>query len=247
MKHIYYIPDKVPALNYAVEALFRAGCCISDQLSKETTHMILPIPSFGADGNAKFMLPAGEIPSHVTIIGGNLHRMRVGGEKIDLLDDALYQASNAAITARCAVRLVERQVPYTLNQCPILILGWGRIGKCLARILKDLGADITVAARKNSDRAMLLALGYHAADVNGLSDCLPKVRILINTVPAPVLSAEDLAGCREGCLKIELASVNGLEGSDILIGRGLPGKMAPQASGELIAETILRLCENKEA
>jgi hypothetical protein len=48
--------------------------------------------------------------------------------------------------------------------------------------------------------------------------------------------------CREDCVKIELASKDGMEGDDIIIARGLPGIHLPESSGELIAETFLRLC-----
>ena len=42
----------------------------------------------------------------------------------------------------------------------ILICGFGRIGKCLAKILKDLNADVTVSARKSEDFAKITINGY---------------------------------------------------------------------------------------
>ena len=56
-----------------------------------------------------------------------------------------------------------------------------------------------------------------------------------------MLSAQALEHCRPGCVKLELASSPGMEGSDIIQARGLPGKMAPESSGKLIARTVLRL------
>ena len=46
-----------------------------------------------------------------------------------------------------------------LADCKVLVIGWGRIGKCLAALLKGLEADVTVVARKETDRAILHALG----------------------------------------------------------------------------------------
>ena len=52
--------------------------------------------------------------------------------------------------------------------------------------------------------------------------------------------------CRKDCVKIELASTDGIAGSDILTARGLPGTYAPETSGKLIAATVLRLCAKEE-
>lgn len=119
------------------------------------------------------------------------------------------------------------------------MIGWGRIGKCLGKLLGSMGADVTVAARKESDRAMVNALGYGATD---LSRAVPsRFRLIFNTAPAPVLSAQQLQTCPRNCVKIDLASSRGLEGDDVIWARGLPGKMLPESSGKLIADTVLRL------
>ena len=49
--------------------------------------------------------------------------------------------------------------------------------------------------------------------------------------------------CFGNALKIDLASKPGIGGSDVIWARGLPGKDAPESSGELIAKTIIRLME----
>jgi hypothetical protein len=37
-----------------------------------------------------------------------------------------------------------------------------------------------------------------------------------------------------------------MEGEGIIDGRGLPGKMAPESSGKLIARVVLGLCAREE-
>ena len=168
----------------------------------------------------------------VTVIGGNLSRPElIGCNRIDLLEDPLYLAENANITAHCAVKLALAQLPVILEGCPVLVIGWGRIGKCLARLLRQMGASVCVSARKETDRAMLSALGYHT----DFSVFVPMV--VFNTAPAPVAKAEDFP---QDCLKIELASSPGILGEGIIDGRRLPGRYAPGSSGELIARSILR-------
>ena len=231
------------ALAYAVQFLKRAGFDIVDHPTPEVTHLLLDIPSFGNDGqlrgggNLQKILET--LPQYITVVGGNLvHPELEGYRKWDFLQDADYLAQNAAITADCALQVAVPLLTTTLAQSPALVIGWGRIGKCLGQLLKAIGCEVTVAARKDSDRAMLRALGYDAADTAGIQK-LSHYRILFNTAPELVLRHEQLVPCKN-CVKIDLASRKGLEGADVVWARGLPGVYAPETSGKLIADTFLR-------
>ena len=182
------------------------------------------------------------LPADVVIIGGNLnHPALEGYTTVDLLRDPLYLAENALITAHCAIKLALNRLPTTLYNQSVLVVGWGRIGKCIASLLRCMGARVSVAVRSESDRAILNALGFDAIDTAVQGYELVRFRVLFNTAPEMVFNKEALQYCREDCLKIDLASRPGLEGNNILWARGLPGKDAPEASGELIAKTVLRL------
>jgi hypothetical protein len=52
-----------------------------------------------------------------------------------------------------------------------------------------------------------------------------------------------LSECPGKALKIDLASQPGIGGNDVIWARGLPGKNAPESSGKLIAQTVLRKLE----
>jgi dipicolinate synthase subunit A len=127
-----------------------------------------------------------------------------------------------------------------------LIIGWGRIGKCLTRIFRGLEADLTIVARKGNDRAMAKALGYTAIDFEELRHGIDRYRLIINTVPASVLDCDLTAECMPGCLLMDLASVQGIDAPNVLWARGLPGRDAPEASGALIARSTIRLLDRRE-
>lgn len=230
---------------YASENLKQIGFSIIDHPAPEVTHLLLDIPSFRSDSSLRsgddLSKQLSMLPQNITVAGGNLDLPVLNNfAKIDFLKDSIYLARNAAITADCAIKTAAPFLKTTFADSPILILGWGRIGKCLAHLLKQLGCTVTVAARKETDRALLCALGYEAISFEALADHLPQSRLLFNTVPAPVLSREQLSLCPD-CVKIELASRDGLEGEDIIIARGLPGQLAPVSSGRMIADTFYRL------
>jgi dipicolinate synthase subunit A len=232
---VFYIDAGAPALIFAAEYLRSHGVRVVSSPCPDVTHLLLPVPTGLSEESLEALLA--QLSPDVTVLGGHLDRYHC--RKLDLLKDEGYLAKNAAITADCGMRLAGDLLGIVFRGCPVLIVGWGRIGKCLGKSLGAIGADVTVAARKESDRAMARALGYGAMDLSRVE--LSRFRVIINTAPAPVLSAAQLQVCPKNCIKIDLASSRGLEGDDVIWARGLPGKMLPESSGKLIAETVLRL------
>lgn len=236
---------KTQALTYAISKLTLAGVSFLPAPDKRVTHLLLPIPSFNSDGTLKGGIAVEPIlealPPNVVLIGGHLNQPCLEGyTKWDLLQNDSYLAENAGITAHCAVKLALSHLPITLQSCPVLITGWGRIGKCLADLLKKMGASVTVSARKASDRAMLKALGYTTLDFTAAAEQISTYRIIFNTVPMMVLPESITTHCHPDCLKVELASLPGIGGYGIIDGRGLPNRAAPESSGALIADTVMK-------
>lgn len=236
---VFYLAGDSAALRYAGEYLEDLGAEIAQRPDNRVTHLLLPVPSFEAGrvkGGWKLESILASLPGDITIVGGNLnHQALERYQCMDLMQDPRYVAENANITAHCAVKLALAKLPVTLKNQPVLVVGWGRIGKCLAELLRNMGAEVAVQARKESDQAILEALGY-----------LPRqkidgYRVIFNTVPTPVIDETECELCRGDCLKIDLASQQGIAGEDVLWARGLPGKDAPETSGRLIAANVLRL------
>ena len=239
-KYTFYLGMSTPALLAAGEALKTRGYPVVERPCPAVTHLLLPIPMAK---NTQLRPILEQLPTNVTVVGGYLPELP-GYRTVDLLYNDAYLAENAAITAHCAIAEALPRMTVTLQECPVLIIGWGRIGKCLAPLLKALGAKVTVAARKDVARAMVQALGYKATILENAP--LENYRLIFNTVPAPVLSEEQMGYCQPGCLKIDLASVLGMAGEDVVWARGLPGKNTPESSGKLIARTVIRLLPEKE-
>lgn len=226
------------------------GFPATDHPTPEITHLLLDIPSFLPNGrlwNGDDIQPLlSMLPETITVVGGNLqHPALEGYRKLDFLQDAYYLVENAAITAECALKVAAPLIRTTFADTLTLILGWGRIGKCLAQFLKGLHCPVTIAARKEADRAILHALGYDTIDFKELPNRLSQYRLLFNTVPTPILSAS-LFSDLKGCVKIELASTNVIGNEHTIIAKGLPGTYAPESSGKLIAQTFYRLWKEQK-
>lgn len=246
MKNLLLYPTGVSSSSrYASDYLRRYGVPQTDHPTPEITHLLLDVPSFNAADRLKNGTNLTELlrmlPETTTIIGGNLSAILPPHRNtIDLLKDDIFLAKNAAITAECALQVAAPYLTATYADSPALILGWGRIGKHLARLLDSLRCKVTVAARRESDRALLKSFGYHAVDFSEVTQILPDLRILFNTVPLQLLDRKIL-DLQKDIIKIDLASLPGMVCEDIIPARGLPGKYAPESSGKLIAQTICRL------
>ena len=229
-----FLAGTTPAIQYTAQVLKQQGIHVVRNPEWEVTDVLLDVPTFRPGGMTRERLDTllASLPGNVRLWGGNLS---VDGYTCtDLLKYEPYLWDNAAITARCAMNLTQQN----WDGCPVLILGWGRIGTHLAKLLTDQGAAVTLAVRNDIQKLRLCALGYQAVNYSQLPPLLFRFRVVFNTVPRPMLHGADLP---ENCVKIDLASQRGIPGDNVIWARGLPGTHAPEESGKLIADTFLRL------
>lgn len=231
-----FMPEMTPALMTARHDLCKENATITDKI-EDASCILLPIP-YSVTGELWNALPEGK-----PIFGGNLpcdHRHIT----YDLLKDPHYLSANAEITARCAFTMAAQSLPLVSSDWEAVVIGWGRIGSSLAGILHQNGASVTVCSGTPKSREICLAMGFSAISPESLSAALPRFRIIFNTAPKPILNSYKNA--RRDALMIDLASVPGIPDRRTVSARGLPGKMAPESSGRLIAKTVLRVFHNKE-
>ena len=239
-----------PAIRYAKEFLQNDGIAVTDELRWDTKHLLLDVPSF-RDGRLRSGATVDTLiealPKDIHIWGGNLdHPALQNYHTTDLLEDETFLAENAAITADCAFKIASPLLHTTLKDTEILIVGWGRIGKCLGHMLKAIGSDPIIAARNPAHRAALISLGYRSTDTAHLEPALPECRLIFNTVPSLIISQQQLELCPDA-IRVDLASKKGIDGTDVIWARGLPGIHAPESSGKLIARTIIRRLEEDDS
>ena len=160
---------------------------------------------------------------------------------VDYYKNEELLVENARITAEGALFEAMRALPGTLYDARCLVAGFGRIGKALAVMLRGLGAQVVVAARKPEDRALARTLGVQTTP---FVPELPPCDVVFNTAPQPVFTAA-VPLPRGTKLYIELASRPGLlpegdpMGVQVIAADSLPGKYAPRAAGRAIAAVLL--------
>lgn len=237
------VPDCPDAAATPEELLARAAC------------VLLPTPAFAGEYITGGGIPAARLIAGLrpgtAVFGGRLGGRLDGCGGVRTFDcaaDEFLAAANAVPTAEGAVQIALEQLPVTLQGSHCLVIGFGRIGKQLCRCLCALGAAVTAAARSDRDLALLAALGLRSDRTGRYARPLGAYDAVFNTVPAPVLNEAQLAALRPGCLLVELASAPGgadleacrAQGLNLVIARGLPGRVAPKTAGELVCAAVLR-------
>lgn len=175
-------------------------------------------------------------------------------EIIDLLEKEELTILNTISTAEGAIQIAMEETIKTLHSSNILILGFGRVGKTLANMLKGIGANVYCEARKNEDLAWIKTYGYEPITLDNLNENLNKFDIIMNTIPSLILKEKEIKYLKKDCLLIDLASSPGgidikeakEKGIKTIWALALPGKVAPLTSAEFIRDTIYNILEKNE-
>ena len=170
-------------------------------------------------------------------------------EIIDIMKREELAVLNTIATAEGTIQIAIENTNKIIHGCEVLILGFGRIGKVLARKLAGLSVKVTCAARKDEDLAWIQAYGHKATNINTIGENLRQYDIIINTVPHMILNQERLQYLKDDCLLIDLASNPGGIDKKAVKDRkfkfvwalSLPGKVAPTTSAEFIKDTIYNI------
>lgn len=187
------------------------------------------------------------------LIGGNLPSSAhdVCNDKriscYDFMQSESLVFTNAELTAEGMIGEILQKTPFMLQNCSILVIGYGRCGTVLAHKLNALGCKVSVCEFSESRRALAASFGYHSFPPSQLQSNLPLYSVIVNTVPEPVLFKDDLSCLSTSCLLFDLASPPGgidqksVKEHNIPVFQclGLPGKTAPLSAGKAIGTTIL--------
>ncbi len=168
-------------------------------------------------------------------------------------DREIFSVQNAVPTAEGAITEAVLNSDKTLNGSKVLVCGYGRIGKVLSEMLRGIGAEVTVSARKSSDLAWIKLNGLDSV-VTGEFAEIGKFDYIFNTVPSLVFDKEKLSKMKSDVLFIDLASKpGGVDfksakdlGINAIHALALPGKYSPRSAGEIIESTIITILKEED-
>jgi dipicolinate synthase subunit A len=196
---------------------------------------ILPVPLMASDGT--LYAPHSKTPilleeKHLSLMAADAHV--VAGKVDDALRDAALAAGvtvheyesdtelmllRAPAVAEGAIRVAIERSRVTIHDTEVAVAGFGRIASVLTGSLIALKAHAHVIARRAEARAAAYAIGAEPHSFEDISSLFPKIMILFNTVPAPVIGENELRYLPHNALAIDLSAP--------------PGGMDLQAAGKM--------------
>lgn len=175
--------------------------------------------------------------------------VKLGLRLIEVMEIDEVAILNSIPSAEGAVQLAMSKLPITIHGSRAWVLGFGRTGQTLSRLLAAMGAKTTVVARSPSQLARAYEMGLGTCTFKDLKKIAREVDVIFNTVPALVLDRDILELLPVNVLIIDLASAPGGTdfeharklGIEAILAPGLPGKVAPKTAGKILSQTVPRL------
>lgn len=243
---------------------------IKEQLVKlkvflnEADVLILPIPvNRGIDKEDLNEILNKNVKNNTVVMGGCFlpEQQKILEERgiryLDFMEDEVVTEENAVATAEGAIAELVHNCPYNIEGSKIIVTGYGCCGKAIAKKLGALGARVTVLARRSEARKQAKQDGFYAVDFAfGPEEAMGAV-MLVNTVPAPVVTRLMIRELPRDAYILDIASNPG--GTDFACAKesgisadlvlGIPGRFSPKASAYILARAMERFtlvdCDGK--
>lgn len=173
--------------------------------------------------------------------------LKRGLEVFDYYDEEII-LQNAVLTARALMMFLEGE-GISPEGKKILITGFGRTAKEIAKLFREKGFEFIVSARSEEAFRQAEKEGISFVKLDSFTGVIPYADIIINTVPALIFDKAELRLIRHGAPLIDIASApygadsETAESCNVRLVRALslPGKFLPEESGKLIAQRVITL------
>lgn len=170
-------------------------------------------------------------------------------KKIPLIDYMKAEGTaylNSISTAEGAIAEALQWGQRSIYGSRCVVLGYGRCGEALAERLERLHGIVTVVERDGQKRAKAQVYGCESRDFSEAEPVIAQADFIFNTVPAMVLTKQQLSLVSKDVTIIDIASRPGgvdfefCEKNKICakLCLGLPGKYAPKSAAEILLKVI---------
>ncbi len=161
--------------------------------------------------------------------------MSLGGCVCDLSKNENFLSENADVTAHGTLGHILSDFSEDISDIKIGVIGYGRIGKALLRLLLFLGTDVRIYTTRESVARELCEMGVCAETVSENTEW-EKNELIVNTAPAKIISEKRLTELSNIKI-IDLASgIIFPDMPNITKLASVPDKMYPETAGRIYAK-----------
>lgn len=181
-----------------------------------------------------------------------------GRDPIVLMDKEDIKKRNSIPTAEGIIADLIMNTKFTIDGSKIFVLGYGHVGKQLTDKLKALGAILTVGVLTKEEYKDIIGKNMSAIITNDrklMHQIIPISDIIVNTVPDVILDEDYLRCVNKNVYILDIAShphgVDFKTANELQIRNklymGIPAKVAPKTSGQILAKEIESIIERSKS
>lgn len=213
---VYHARDAADALKGADIALFPIpGITAEGALfAPKCPEKIIPTRDMLAGMNTPGHIILGwadaNLKGHCEALGITLHEYEWDVDLMLLRGPAIVEG---------VLKVIIENTQITIHKSNVMLVGQGTIGSLLTSTLVALGAHVHVAARNPVQRAAAYAAGAQSLTLEELPEFLPRMDIVIGSVPRRLMEREQLEMLPKHALLVDVAAP--------------PGTIDREAAGEL--------------
>lgn len=167
--------------------------------------------------------------------------------------DESFLINNSRLTAQGVLRLILDTVDCDMIELNAVVIGYGRCGKSICRLLKNCGFKVMSASRRKETINEAYNDGVKAVPINQIEEFVDNTDIVINTVPVNIISTEYISRFKSKTIYIEVASKPygfNITQTDVynfryILAESLPGRFTPESAGKNIADTVLKILKEE--
>lgn len=165
----------------------------------------------------------------------------------DYMEEKTIAVYNSIATAEGTIAEILQTYPKNLHGTKVLVLGFGTCARTLAVKLKALSAVVCIAARSDIAIMEAYANGFETVKLEKITEILKEYPLIINTIPARVITKKELLCADKETRIYEIASfpygvdldMAGELGMAVRLCPALPAKYAPASSAEILKQYIM--------
>jgi dipicolinate synthase subunit A len=209
---------------------------------KDADFALFPIPGITAEGalfapkNPDKIIPTREMlagmrrPGHIILGWADPNLKRLCEELGITLHEYEWDTDLMLLRGPAIVegvlKVIIENTSITIHKSNICLVGQGSIGSLLTRTLIGLGANVHVAARNPVQRAAAYAAGAESLLLEELPNLLPRMDIVIGSVPKRLIERELLTLLPKHALLVDVAAPPGTIDRDAAAELGLKAMWA---------------------
>ncbi len=192
------------------------------------------------------------VPKDKLIFTGALTgKFKENEQLIDIYITNEVTRKSTIATVEGALKIAIENTNISINESQTLIIGYGKIGSYLAKILKELGSNVTVISRSSTSIKKAVDDGFNSYSNVDLDRNLHNKDIIFNTADSIQIDENNIDLIDENCVYIELASSPfGINYEDsvnsnlkVIYGLSLPGIVSPKTISKVIYSEIIKYIE----